>query len=517
MSEARFARLGLLAALACTVGLASSWGYCLQDDAFISFRYAQNLVQGHGLVFNPGEAVEGYTNLSWTLLSAGLLRAGIAPELPIIGAGILALLVLVTLAWLLARTQGAAPAVGAAALVATHGGASLEAVQGLESTAFAALVAAALWARLREAAAVPPRPLHASAWLCGAAALTRPEGWLLMGLLEGLPLLGRALPGADGGVANALGLARTRLGSWALFAGIGGAHLAWRWHTYGELVPNTFFVKVGGSEAQALRGLRYLAAQVWAQPTAAVLALAGAALSLPALRLQADARIRATLTLGLPAVWLLYVAAVGGDFKATGRFVLPVLGPLALLAAAALARAGTTPSRAVVLATAAAVLGGLDLSRQLPALRASADERHEVALRDEAVGRFLRDNARPDALVAIHSAGAVPYYSGLPTIDMWGLSDKHIGRRAMPHMGQGMAGHEKTDYDYVFSRKPDLYLPQDTLVSVVPAELPVPSDFPADFEAQYRQLSVQLGAKQWLNLFVRADAAPVFRPAQAGD
>ena len=38
----------------------------LTDDAYISFRYAANLVDGHGLVFNPGfERVEGYTNFLW--------------------------------------------------------------------------------------------------------------------------------------------------------------------------------------------------------------------------------------------------------------------------------------------------------------------------------------------------------------------------------------------------------------------------------------------------------------------
>ena len=42
----------------------------IQDDAFISFRYARNLVDGHGLVFNPGERVEGYTNFLWTVLMA---------------------------------------------------------------------------------------------------------------------------------------------------------------------------------------------------------------------------------------------------------------------------------------------------------------------------------------------------------------------------------------------------------------------------------------------------------------
>ena len=40
----------------------------IQDDAFISFRYAQNLAEGKGLVFNIGERVEGYTNFLWTCL-----------------------------------------------------------------------------------------------------------------------------------------------------------------------------------------------------------------------------------------------------------------------------------------------------------------------------------------------------------------------------------------------------------------------------------------------------------------
>src|SRR5947207_9391980 len=40
----------------------------IQDDAFISFRYADNFVHGYGLVWNPGERVEGYTNFLWTLL-----------------------------------------------------------------------------------------------------------------------------------------------------------------------------------------------------------------------------------------------------------------------------------------------------------------------------------------------------------------------------------------------------------------------------------------------------------------
>ena len=42
----------------------------IQDDAFISFRYSHNLVRGLGLVWNPGDRVEGYTSFLWTLIMA---------------------------------------------------------------------------------------------------------------------------------------------------------------------------------------------------------------------------------------------------------------------------------------------------------------------------------------------------------------------------------------------------------------------------------------------------------------
>ena len=70
-----------LAAAALVFGLWRALGAAwLADDSFISFRYAEHLARGHGLVYNVGERVEGYTNLLWTLLVAAALRLGIAPE-----------------------------------------------------------------------------------------------------------------------------------------------------------------------------------------------------------------------------------------------------------------------------------------------------------------------------------------------------------------------------------------------------------------------------------------------------
>src|SRR5215212_6724493 len=50
------------------IGIDGKRYFCLFDDAMISMRYAWNLSHGFGLVWNPGEYVEGYTNLLMTLL-----------------------------------------------------------------------------------------------------------------------------------------------------------------------------------------------------------------------------------------------------------------------------------------------------------------------------------------------------------------------------------------------------------------------------------------------------------------
>lgn len=44
------------------------WWDSINDDSFISFRYAKNVIKGYGLVYNEGERVEGYSNFLWIIL-----------------------------------------------------------------------------------------------------------------------------------------------------------------------------------------------------------------------------------------------------------------------------------------------------------------------------------------------------------------------------------------------------------------------------------------------------------------
>ena len=48
----------------------------ITDDALISLRYSERLLDGQGLTWNDGERVEGYSNLLWVLLSAAPGGAG---------------------------------------------------------------------------------------------------------------------------------------------------------------------------------------------------------------------------------------------------------------------------------------------------------------------------------------------------------------------------------------------------------------------------------------------------------
>lgn len=69
-----------LVVLAAAVWVGSAtWGFSY-DDAYITYRYAQNLADGEGLVFNPGERVLGTTAPGYAVLLGMLTRlTGVGP------------------------------------------------------------------------------------------------------------------------------------------------------------------------------------------------------------------------------------------------------------------------------------------------------------------------------------------------------------------------------------------------------------------------------------------------------
>jgi hypothetical protein len=98
-----------------------------------------------------------------------------------------------------------------------------------------------------------------------------------------------------------------------------------------------------------------------------------------------------------------------------------------------------------------------------PRIGQIAREREEDA-KNERLGkrraRVLLEREEPIALVATGAIGSFGFYSQLPILDILGLVDATIARTDRPPEKERFAlpGHQRSNPDYVFSRKPDYIL-----------------------------------------------------------
>ena len=424
-------------------------GYLI-DDTFISFRYAANLVAGNGLVFNAGERVEGYTNFLFVVLSAVFLRLGIDP---VIGTKIVALLMTVWALVLVTRLERfgpqpehvGPPAVLVLCLLLPLQAFGYWAIASFETMVFAGLFLWALYCALRES---DDGRRHGAVWVFVLLALTRPEGAFLFAVCTAILLV------LDCWHTRSWAILRHYAVNALIFALIYGSYFLWRYRYYGHLLPNTFYAKVTGGEGQLATGLEYLRNWAIAFPALA------ATLLLPLLLVWAP--FRQLLTRPFLALYLItlaftaYVVSVGGDFMPFFRFFLPVLPLACLLLSWTAGVISTRPAYGRRMAAAVIVIAcaaNLILSR-LTEEPYRAFVAHRTALIGEHVGRHLQATLSPDDLIAVNTAGTLPYYSRLPTIDMLGLTDANIAQRPIYIVSSGWAGHRRGWGEYVLDRAP---------------------------------------------------------------
>jgi hypothetical protein len=174
----RQAWLGVVLAAA-LAGQAAGFHDMRQDDAFITYRYGQNLATGFGLVFNPGERLMASTAPGHALLAALAYPLTGLERLPTLMAvlGCVGWTAQVGAVFVLARQAvGGAAALLVALAIALGAAGSWEFVS-LETHLTAALSVWALAAASRDG-------WLAAAWLVGFAVLMRPDA-MLMALLLG--------------------------------------------------------------------------------------------------------------------------------------------------------------------------------------------------------------------------------------------------------------------------------------------------------------------------------------------
>lgn len=401
------------------------------DDAFISFRYAEHLARGAGMTFNPGERVEGASNLLWVVLLAAFDRAGVPAPVAAKALGGLAGLLVPWVMWRIAAGWNLRAAWWPALfLLCGSIPFAFWSVNGLETGFYAFLVTLGLWAGAGDLDARRRWPWGAVCFLL--VAFTRPEG-----VIFALLYLGWMGTACAGGRAPWSGWAR---GALTIGGGM-AALLVWRHAYFGEWLPNTFYAKIADVSAlgPGMGGGRYLVRYLTGSPAgiAAAAGLAGASV----LAWRARAMLPA---LGMVWAQMLFVLLVPADWMAEFRFIVPAIPAWSLLTGWAAVRgwerwiAGRLPRIARTWLAGAGVAAWAACSIvSLAALRGRV-ERDGRGFREEhaVCAAWLKRAAPPGATVALSDSGAIPYLSGLMTVDLLGLTDAFIARHSA---GEGAA------------------------------------------------------------------------------
>lgn len=452
--ESRSSNRNLLVPLGAALAAGLLFGFLLyhfrlfyHDDAFISLRYARNFVEGHGLCFNPGERVEGYTNFLFILALLGAHAFGWdwIEGSRMIGTASAVILLLVFLIRGLARRKTSAVAAFAPLLfLASSAPLAIWSLGGLETVFFSLLLLFGLLPLLSHRPG--PMAYGASGFLLGLAVLARPEGLLF---LAGGAL--HALIADKGPEKRFKKLIYLCLGGLSLLL----PYCLWKLSYYGQLLPNTFLAKSGIGLTGMGRGVSYAA--LFAGANLAALFASSRALKIPARR--SPALFLSLLILAYTG----YVIWAGGDHMPALRFFVPLLPLLAILAGWGL-EGVERPESGHARTRQAAVLLILILAFNLTAallLFKRAEVRDPAAFVGEKTGRFMKAHFNSGTVVALNTAGSAPFYSGLKTIDMLGITDPVVAKRKAPPQilpWQKLPGHRKGDGAYVLSRRPDIII-----------------------------------------------------------
>ena len=214
------------------------------DDAYIVLRYVQNFLGGHGLVWNPGERVEGYSTFLWVLFISLLGYFGINL---VLASRILGIAFAFATLLLFYTSDKKKPAWGAP-LLATNSCFALWAIGGLETVAFGFFLF--LSCRMYLKSDKSNLIFFSTGFMFSLAALTRPEGLLFFGISFCFILFS----GTRLTHANIKNVTFYACGFMLLYAPC----FLWRFWYYGYPAPCTYYVKGGMNLFKLLFGSRYI-------------------------------------------------------------------------------------------------------------------------------------------------------------------------------------------------------------------------------------------------------------------
>lgn len=433
MSE-RTRRTTMLFALGMFVSLAASFYQFIVDDVYISLRYARNLAQGHGLVFNTdgSAAVEGYTNFLWVLLEAPLFLFSLPDNLILHSiriAGILFGAGVIYYTYQLARllTNDSRTAILATLFLAAVPEFSFWSVGGLETSMYMFWMMLGLYRFVIEWRRNIPHTWSFVVFFL--MALSRPEGLFFAG---GVLLLSTLLCikqwSSDNAAAKKL-LINIAFGA-AVFGVLYSLYFLWRYNYYGLPFPNTFYAKKIRSAGYFIHRVRQVSD--FFVPLFPFFAFA----TLGYLHLSKQKVKERLLLAGLLLLLIAFCFAARNEWMPGFRYEVPFIPLLMIFFAAGINGAFTyfANTYGAVWKTRLSIFSVLSLlglfllygSRELQKTGNHFTSRLERA--HVPLGKWLKKYAPENSSYASWDMGAVPYYSELPhvvDINSEGLLNPH--------------------------------------------------------------------------------------------
>jgi len=279
----------------------------IQDDAYISYRYVANYLNGDGLVYNIGERVEGITNFGWVVLLILLGSLGLDYLFWSQIFGFLASASVIILSFRIARklfAESIWPAAAVAMLTGINPSLAYWSPAGLETALFSLLAMLSVYYYLERNWLL--------IWTLTLAVWVRPDGAMIAGLLIFVEAL------------TNMRLPRFTLISTSIAFVLSLPFVAFKLSYYGSIAPNPFFAKTSFDLIQLSNGLEYS----WRFLTH--YGFYGLGLVVPLLfwrKLSNEFRVIWLFAAG----FTFYIILVGGDVLKVHRFFLPLIGLFAIM------------------------------------------------------------------------------------------------------------------------------------------------------------------------------------------
>lgn len=409
------------------------------DDAFISYRYAQNLAMGHGITWNPGyPPTEGYTNFLLVLILAPVIWAGLDPLLFTRVLSFICVIAMSGVLFTVARRQYGCSATVAsmiAALIFLVPATEVLCLAGLETIIYAFILLITFIAGITF---IDRNQLsHSIIFSCllFLAMLLRPEAALLY------PIIFIAY--AFAAIRDKAPFRPQMVGLLALLV-LGSAYLTWKYLHFGQLLPNPFYLKASGHAFISPDGLHSVMSFI--NEYALLLFLVAISLILVLVAEHSEKRWNKLVMLtgfAFAVVYCLFFTHIDTLMDIYGRFLYPLVPLVILLATPTLAKAlgfieSVSERKAFVLPGLMVVFllafAPTDISR-LPGRLNWLASNHSLQPNESYMGKELRISkalARFPQIrmvrTAFADAGVMPYFSGAIWLDVVGLNDGFIAR-----------------------------------------------------------------------------------------